>query len=312
VVLSAYGWLYPKMDGTLRYENRHTRALKTSQFTFTELLHDDVEVPSDLQNVYNRVRVTIHPRTIDAAATTVIALATDVPAISPGQTQTFWDTYRDPINSLKLIGGTAFAALVAGTDYIGNSTADGTGTNLTSSLSVVKTTFAASVKFDITNNHPSAQVYVTKRQLRGKGIYDSGPVTFESYTAKNYGDRPLTIDLAYQSDPTIAQAFADYIVGVYSAQGNQANALLLNPQRSDALLTQALTREIGDVITESETMTGLVSVPLVIVGIEMTIEPGQILMVRYIVAYAGTTNAFIFDDSVHGVFDSANALLLYA
>jgi hypothetical protein len=313
VTLSAYGWVYVKADGTLRYENRHTRALKTSQFTFTELLHDDLTVPSDLQNVFNRVRVTIHPRTIDAAASTVICAATGTITIAPGQTVTVWDTYRDPTNTLKLIGGTAFVTpLVAATDYVANAASDGSGADLTTSISIVVTAFAATAKFDITNSHPTATAYVTKRQMRGKGIYDNGPVTFETYLAKSYGDRPLDVDLLYQTDPVVAAAFADYIAQLYSSQMNQADDLLLNPQRSDALLTQALTREIGDLITDSETMTGVSAALFAIVGIEMTIEPGQILTVRYRVAYAGSGLTFIFDDATHGVFDSAASPLGYA
>jgi hypothetical protein len=313
VVLSSYGWLYAKKDGTLTYENRHTRSLKTSQYTFSDLNHDDVAVPSGLDNVYNRVRVTIHPRTIDAAATTVLCAATGVLAIAPKQTVTFFDNYRDPTNTLKLIGGTAFVTpLVASTDYLANSANDGSGSDLTSSVSIAVSAFAAAAQFAITNNHPTATAYITKRQLRGKGIYDSDPVTFESYIAESYGDRALPIDLAYQTDGVIAQSFADYIAQLYSNQANQADELLLNPQRSDALLTQALTRDLGDLVTESETMTGLSSALLAIVGIDMTIQPGNILEVRYLVAYAGNGLAFIFDDATHGVFDSAASPLGYA
>jgi hypothetical protein len=127
---------------------------------------------------------------------------------------------------------------------------------VTASISVVTTTFAASAKFDITNSG-AVDAYVTRRQLRGKGIYDNAPVTFESYIPMSYGDRPLDIDLPYQTDVTIAQAFAAYIASLFSALTNQADAVSLNPQRSDALMTQALVRDVGDLITESETMTGM-------------------------------------------------------
>lgn len=312
VAVSAYGWVYCLANGTLRYESRHTRALKTSSFTFTELTHDDVVVPSALDNVYNRVRVTIHPRTIDPAATTVLCAATGSVLVGPGQTVTVWDTYRDQTNTLKLIGGTGFVTpIVATTDYLGNTASDGSGADVTASIGVVTTTFAASAKFDITNSG-TVDAYVTRRQVRGKGIYDNAPVTFESYIPMSYGDRPLDIDLPYQTDVAIAQAFAAYIATLFSALTNQADAVSLNPQRSDALMTQALVRDVGDLITESETITGMNGALLQILGVEGAIEPGQILKMRYVVGWAGTGNVFIFDDAVHGVFDSALSPLGYA
>jgi hypothetical protein len=310
VIVSSYGWLYAKADGTLRYENRHTRAVRASVFSFTDATHNALEVPSDLANVYNRVRVTIHPRTIDAFATTVLTSTTGTLSLPPGETIEVFDSYRAPTNTQQLIGGTAFVALVAGTDYVANSQADGLGTDLTADVTVTPTTFASAVKFSIVNNGTSF-AYLTTRQLRGKGIYDNGPVTFESYIAKSYGDRPLEIDLLYQSDPDIAQAFADYIANLYSLPMNQVDVLGFDPQRSDALMTQALTREIGDQLTETETMTGIAAARLSIVGIEMTIADTN-LSVRYLVAAADSAFVFILDDAVHGVLGSALAPLAYA
>jgi len=257
------------------------------------------------------VRVTIHPRTIDPLPTTVISSVLDPLPLPPGRTVTMWDTYRDPTNSLKLIGGTAFQTPVAGVDYTANSLEDGTGDDLTANITVTMNAFAAAVEFLITNTG-TAFAYLTKRELRGKGIYDNDPVTFETYIPQPYGDRPLDIDLLYQSDPDVAQAFSEYLASALSSPTAQVNDAGFDPQRSDALLTQALTRELGDVITATETRTGLTTATLAIVGIDLMITQNNFLAVRYTVVSTGSGVVFILDDPTHGLLDNANSPLGYA
>ena len=314
VTVSAQGLLYAKGDGTLRYDNRHSLTLRTSSATITEasiLADRGLVVPSTLTNIFNRVRVTIHPKT-PAAATVLFAL-TGAQSVAPGQSVTIWGDYADPTNSLKLIGGTSFTTpIVATTDYLGNGQADGSGANLTSSLSIVTSAFAASVKFVVTNTSTTQTVWITKLQLRGTAIYDNAPQTFESFTAQTYGDRPLDVDLTYQNDGLVAQDLADYLKAQYLNLGDQIDEYAFDPQVSSTLMTQALTREIGDVITLSETITGLSSVPAMIIGIEGSAAAGSWLRHRFYLAPKTVGSVFVFDDAVLGVFDAADARFGYA
>jgi len=313
VVTSTQGYLYVRNDGTLRYDNRHTVALRSSSVTFTDaslLAPDGLSVPSSLENVYNRVRLTIHQTTQVPA--TVLCTLSGAQAVGPGETQDIWLDYTDPDTPHSLIGGTGFTTpIVATTDYLGNAQADGLGANLTANLSIVTSPFAATVKFAVTNTG-AALVYVTFLQLRGTAIYDNAPLTAESYTAQPYGDRPLDIDLPYQVDANVAQDLADYLKARYLTLANQVDAHAFDPQRTAALMTHALTREIGDVVTVSETQTGIAAVELLILGIEMTVGQKTHLTCRYRVTPRGSGFVFVLDDAVRGVLDSTVAVLGYA
>ena len=285
-----------KGDGTFLFINRHARAVGTSAFSFSDNMQE-VAAPASLEKVYNRVRVTIHPMTVDAAATTVLyALTGTPPGIAAGTSLTIWGEYRDPNNVLKLVGGTAMVTtLVSGTDYAGNAAEDGTGADLTSSLSITATGFASTVKFVITNNHASSTVYLvttggaTKLQIRGKGIYDNGPQTYEAYVAKAYGDRPFAFDMPYQDDSEIGNSAALYIEAQYDDLDDQIDGVGFVASDSASFMTQALRREIGDIITLTETQTGLSSVKGVIQRVELELL-GRLAWCRWGLA---PTSAFI-------------------
>jgi hypothetical protein len=145
---------------------------------------------------------------------------------------------------------------VASIDWIANANEDGSGTNLTSSVTVTAEGFAASVKFIITN--PSGAIaYLTTLQFRGRGIYDQSPLTVEASSVQPYGNREINIDQPYASALAAdeLQAQAEYIEVTYRELGDQINALWFALEDSDELMEQGLRREIGDVITVSESMT---------------------------------------------------------
>ena len=318
VVMSAGAYAYPLADGTFHIENRQTRAPLASSATFTDATLVDIEVPSDLSMVFNRCRVTIHPVRVDAAATTVLYGSDSALAVPAGGSIEVWGDYTDPANPQTQIGGSAqVTPIVSGTDYSARPNADGTGADVTADISVVTTAFAATVKFVVTNAGAATAYLVTGAgvpllQLRGKGLYDEAPIPFESYTAKDYGDRLLEVDLRFQDDGLIAQSRAEFYVAQYATLGDQVSAVSFNPQQTDALMTQALTGEIGDVVTVTETMTGAAAVAVAIQGVEMEITPGPFLAARYLTAPRGPTATFLLDDVVYGVLDSGDARLAYA
>ncbi len=314
VVTSAQGLLYVKADGTLRYDNRHTVALRAISYAFAEselLAADGLSVPSSLANAYNRVRVTTHPKS--TASSLVLFGISGPQMIAPGQTVTIWGDYYDANNTLKLIGGTAQTTpIVATTDYTGNSVSDGSGIDYTADLSITTYAFAASVKFDVMNASTTHTVYLTKCQVRGTAIYDNAPQTFESFTAQDYGDRPLDVDLGYQTSGATAQDLADYLKAQYIALADQVESASFDPQVSNALMTQAVTREIGDVVTVTETQTGVTAVRSAILGIHGSVGAGSWVRQQYLLVPQVAGAYFILDDAVYGVLDSTAAVLGYA
>lgn len=306
VVFSAQGFAFIKGDGTFVYQTRSSRVIVASSYTFANTMHG-LEVNTALDKAFNRVRVTVHPKSIDVSATTVLyALTGAPPDISPGSTLTLWGAYRDPTDPTVAIGGTAqVTPLVSTTDYTANSVADGSGTDLTSSLSIVTTAFSSTAKFEITNTHATLDFFLTKLQIRGKGVYDLAPQTVESLSTQTYGDRPLNMDLPLQDDANVAQDMAAFIRNQREGLTQQPDSIEFLANVSSALLTQALSREPGDRITISETVTGVSAVDAYIQSVELEVLPGMLMKCRWLLAPAFVGSVFVLDDAVAGVLDSS-------
>ena len=273
IVLSSRGVFFAKGDGTAKYVTRQSRAVAGSVATFTNATLVDVVAPSTLDVIFNRVRVTIHPKTVDTAATTVLWAQTGTaPLLTPGSSMTIWGSYYDANQEKRLIGGTAqVTPIVSTTDYLGNAAADGSGADRTANLTITTTAFASTVKF-LVENTGATDTYVTKLQIRGKGIYDDGPRTFESFSTQTYGDRPLDLDMPYQDDPGVGRDAATYIRAQFDNLSNQVNELEFVASKTSALFSQAMLREPSDVVTVSETVTGLASIDAIIQSVSLTMH----------------------------------------
>ena len=265
IALSELGFVYQKgnttQGGTLVFENRQTRmTVTTNSVTLTNTMVG-LEVPRSLEQVFNRVEVVTIPRSIDAAATTVLYSIT-VPqstAISGGASVTIWGDYRDPNQTAVWVGGTAMVAPVATTDYTMHANADGTGANLTANFTVTATFFGSVVMLVIANTGATAG-FITKLQCRGKGLYRYASQTSRSDNSSSqttYGLRSITVPMPYQADSAIGQGAADYLTNLYASPLNQVNSVTFEANDSSTLLTAALAREISDRIGVEETVTGV-------------------------------------------------------
>lgn len=317
VVMSAQAYAFVKADGTVRIENRLARPARSSSYSFTDSSLWELEVPGDTAGLYNRVRCVTHPRSIDAAATTVLFGITTAEEVPANSTITIWGDFADPTNTSKLIGGTAcVTTLVSGTDYSGNSASDGTGSNQTASLSIVATAFAAAVKFDVTNTSGS-DIFLCNAsgpllQIRGKGIYDESPISYDASSTQSYGERIAIVDLPYQNNGTTAQERATFLERQYRSLSEQVTSLGFEASTSSALLLQGVSREIGDVVTITETMTGLTGVEAVIQAISWSFTAPGWMRVRYTLAPRVASTSLILDNATYGVLDAAVAALGYS
>ena len=285
IVQSAYGLAFVRGDGTFVYLNRHARGTAASQATFSNTMLD-VEVPSSLDGVFNHVRTTIHPKDLDDAEVVLYSASGRTSSIGAGATVTLWGEYQDPTNPTRLIGGlNAITPVTVYTDYTANIASDGIGDDHTADVAVMATPFATTCKFEITNSH-TEPVFLTRLQIRGNGVYDDGPQTLESSTPQAYGDQPIDVDMPYQANHFVGQSAAKFIDLQYQALATQVQQMTFSASRDSALLAQAMQREPGDVVTLSETMTGLASVDVVIHGIAFEAQPGPILTCRWELAPA--------------------------
>jgi hypothetical protein len=277
-----------KGDGTFVARTRATRFTQVSQYTFNNSMHGFL-APATLDQAFNLVRVTIHPPTIDAAATTVLYADSGTPRqIAPGDTVTIWATYRDPGSAARtLIGGLSVTnPLVAGVNYAGNSQADGLGANLTGSLVVTITPFATVAMITVQNTN-AASVYLVNGSgqaflnVTGKGVYDLGPQTYQSQSTQGYGTRPLDIGMSYQSNAQVASDAALFVRTQRESIANQPDTLTFIANSQSDFMTQALAREPGDVITVTEPVTGYTLVQGSIQSVAFTVTEGPWVIVSW-------------------------------
>ena len=287
ICTTTFGFLFINREGRLVYRNRLSLANEPSLYNLTdsELLApraEDFVVPSSLDSVFNRVRITLHPKILGATATDVLYASPAAVLIAAGTTVSVWGSYADPENVLHLIGGLDHVVpLVAYTDYEARENVDGSGADLTGNISITTTPFASTAFFEIENTGGVDAYLVTSAgapllQLRGRTVSDIAPLTVESYIARAYGDRALDIDQPLQASTLRAQLEATYLRNQYSVLAHQVERIPVNPDYSSALKAICLALEIGQILTLSETVTGIATVPLVVRAIDNELSPNNV------------------------------------
>lgn len=319
VTNSERGYWYERGDtvqgGTIVWEGRGDRQIANdNDATFSNTMHG-LDVEYSLESLVNIVRVIVTPRRVDASATTVLyslEASQQSQVIVPGQTLVLEGGYTDPSQQAVRVGGTAMVTPVANTDYGFWSASDGTGTDLSATLSVSADLGGNSFRVELTNtgSHPGYLRLNTSTafQVRGKGIYHYRPITVERRdrdSVRRHGPRTIQIDLAYESSTPSAEAVADFVLGVLASERPIPRSISILANDTDALMTSALAREPGDKIGILETMTGIaIDDPLsdtdigyVINEVHLTYEAAGLVRVTWTLAPSAPTGAGIFDES---------------
>jgi len=299
VVTSARGRLFLLGDGTMRYKNRNTISTTIPAYSFSDS-EAVLEVPSNLENVFNRIRLVGHPKSF-SPSTIVLSTHDGTLDLDPGASVEQFLQYRDPTNPDTQIGGTGFIdPLVAMTDYVWNAAADGSGANLTGNINIVADFFITSVKLTITNTG-GTKAYKQLLQVRGTGIYNYSPVTVERYESRPYGNRPVEIDLPYQDDIEVLTSGAEFIKATYIDLSAQVKSVTFYPQKSAALMLEALLLEIADVVHVVDPQILPRGAHAMISAIEMETDADGILICRLTTA-PWVVDPVLFTDGV-GVAD---------
>lgn len=283
---SSWKWGFPQGDGTYRELNRNSRATAVSSHTFDDLMHG-LRVPSRQSNVFTQVKTITHPLEVPASPVVVATLAGTPPLIPGNSTVELEQAYRDPNDSRRIIGAIDFqttgspGALVPTTDYLANDQEDGLGANITGNITVPVSPYGGKGLFSVTNGSATPAYLVNGAgasfmQLRGRPIYDNGPRTFRTGTGKRIAE----LDLPYLDNDVTGQQIADLIHDTYS-DPDQIEAITILGNYSDTLMLAALSLDIGDVITVSETVTGTSNTKAMIRSVEIDLIDGITLWVRW-------------------------------
>lgn len=255
---SELGRVYVDHNGRAVFESRHKRPNAALQLTLTDADIDELQLGAGREGIINHAEVQVHPRRVDAAATSVLFSLANKPSINRAVSTDIDILFRDPDARATRVGGMNMVQPVATTDYTFNSAEDGTGTDLTAQLSISVEYSANGGKATVTNNSPQ-DGFLTKFQCRGKGIYDYETVLAkaDSQASKDlYGESGSSLDMPLQDDITVAKDAADYIVAQRKAIMTQVTGVTFIPNREDRLMLAALERDISDKVRVEETVTG--------------------------------------------------------
>lgn len=157
--------------------------------------------------------------------------------INPNSTVELFFNYADPV--LQVITPT-----IGGTDsyYLANSASDGSGTDLTSSVSVKSiSNFSQASKITFQNNSAST-VYITSVVISGrpaKNIQDIYIRSQDDSSVTAFQEQVVSVDNNFINDPTWAASYAQMLLNDYSA-----------PENLQRLTIQAIPElQLGDLIS---------------------------------------------------------------
>lgn len=211
------------------------------------------------RNLANRVEVTTYPRKVDAAATTVLWSLQSEFSIAAGQTKTgYYCRYRDPSGGASYVNGRNMVTPQATTDYTANAASGGGGADKTAQLGVTATFGTEAVSFDLVNND-AGTIYVTKLQVRGKGIYLYDPVRVvydDSTSQATHGVYTLNVDMKYQDDPAVGEAFAATLLAREKDPDYTCDQAEIWANRDQMTMFAFMELETGKRLSLNDTMTG--------------------------------------------------------
>lgn len=287
IVQSDLSKLYVRGDATmgetLTLVNRHDDIGKTSQLTLNDTMVD-LQVERSRGNISNRVVVSFRPIDEGVTAEVLYNLPAEI-SLGPGASYTFTALYRDPDGGSRLSGKNMITP-VADTDYK-FSTISESGNNLNGSLGVSLnasySTGGDRAEITVTNNHGTSNGFLWFFQLRGYvlRLRDAVEVVSEdSSSITTYGEKRLQYNTPYQNNYNATRDFADFLKSKWATPKYKVNRVGFTGNTNSTLMSGAVNRDIGDMITITETTTGI-NDTYIIIGRKVQVTDGKVWNVEY-------------------------------
>lgn len=210
---SELGKVFIKGDGAMAFRNRFSVTAPVAEITDEDYIRDsfDMKVPWETQR--NIVTVIARPR-VKQTLQAIWSLPSPV-LLTAGQTYEFWPEYT---YGNETVPAKNVVSPVATTDYLVNTLEDGTGTNKTADLTVVKTDLGNKCKLSIVLGG-GVDAYLRTLQVRGEPISNDNPVPLQAKTTvTNQDNLEFTLDLPWIQNVMAADSFDDYMLSILSQE----------------------------------------------------------------------------------------------
>jgi hypothetical protein len=257
---------------TLKLINRQNDIGKTSSLTLNDTMNG-LDVERTRGDIYNKIVVSYYP--IDEGATDeVLYSLPEELTITPGKTVSITALFRDPDGGER-INGKNMVTPVADTDYMFSSIS-GSGSDLNASLGLSISFGSDRAELAFTNNHGSSAGFLHLFQLRGRALRLRNAVEVsasDSASISAYGEKRLEFRTPYQNNYNATSSFADFLKNRWANPAYQISRVSYVGNRSTTLMSAAVNRDLGDMITITETQTGI-NTSYIIIGREVRVQSG--------------------------------------
>jgi hypothetical protein len=289
--------------GTYRLRGRYWQQFATAVGTYSEQGMSRRYGLSE-ESILNRVKYNARPRQLTTSPKT-IAFISEAMTIPASQSIGFWLTYQDPDEPSVEVPVSSHVAQVASADYYAAAESTGSGTNLTSGISVSITKFAATAVATITNNN-AEQAYLTRFQLIGYPIRQTATVGARADVTSSqtkYGLRELVID-----NPAIQdRGFLNDLSRVVALERKDGRAQLRYNLINE--FPDILSNGPGDILAIVDDFSGYTGAWRVrTANHELNLLEGTQHRVTYDMESFATSPWFVLDHNEFGVLDNERIL----
>lgn len=200
------GIFYQDETGVLRFENRDKYAKVPYNAAVWTIDPDDIVAweAAPQSKIINRAIISGKPRSVKAEAEVWRdGVIEEIPA---GTTVTIWANFEDPVSSLT--------DPTENTDFEANAASDGSGTDLSSSVTIVMTAFTKAAKLEITNASGSL-AYMTLLKLRGTPAtidYEISEIFQDTLSIADYNENQTIVENEFIDDDDFAASMAQNLV----------------------------------------------------------------------------------------------------
>lgn len=258
------GFIYETRDGKIVFQERqarfkapHTSSTGTwSDASGAATPYQAITAEDPLPQIFNVLEAEVRNYTVGSLAvlwTLPEASGTsNSPSIAGGQTLVFTARFPNPQSATNAVAVNEWTTPVATTDVLLNAAADGTGTNLTSSLSIsvdAADKLGQTMKISVTNDG-ATDAFVTKLQARGTPITTSDPVIMSAEDATSitaFGRQRYPNPAPWIPTTSEAQNWADFNLGIYKDPLRILTVTLL--AHRDDCQDEVFRADIGDRVT---------------------------------------------------------------
>jgi len=254
------GFLRESKNGKIVFDNRHHRLAGvglTSQATYSDAdgaarVYSGLTQDDPLPHIFNLFEADIQVYSVASLAVlwTLSESGSSSPTISPGGVRTWIARYPTSASDNDARAVNAWTTTAATTDMLGNTAADGSGTNVTSDIGIGVTKSGEIMSITLTNNG-SVTAYITKLQARGTAVTADNPVTIQASDATSqtaFGKRIWPSKTPYIPTTDEAIDWANFNLSIYKDPTAMLK-LTYYANRDTNAINEMLDRDLAERVT---------------------------------------------------------------